>query len=209
MTDIDLAELGELCARHFGGKADTYVDTFSDFSGKFRAILLADAAKVVTEMVFDDATPARVTGRYLVRKIIEKCIGVPLRQKKLKPVYPDCRECDRTGFVIVPHPNDWVMGGEFWNGEHTCAVACNCEAGQQFAGYHRTLANYEGEFTNWREEYPLRYLERRAVSGLKGADHELEEFHKRKESVNHVSEESDPSESSGCSDPAARHPACG
>ena len=94
------------------------------------------------------------------------------------------------------------MGGEFWNGEHTCAVACSCDAGQQFAGYHRTLANYESEFTNWREEYPLRYLERRAIAGFKGADHELEEFHKRrKESVSHE-ESSSAGESSGCSDPA-------
>lgn len=171
MTEIDMKNLSELCERQFGGKADAYLETFTDWGGKrWNAVIFDDACKAVMEMAADDATPARPNGRYICKTILRRCLKTPIfsRRKGDAIQYPACNVCNRSGFVYVPHRNDWIVGGEFWNGEHTMVVACMCEAGQRFHGMHRTIESYEREFTHWRREYPVRYLERIISLSLPG-----------------------------------------
>lgn len=181
MTDVDLIEISGLCARQFGGHQEQHLEAFTDWGNRFRPISKDDAERVIMELAASDTCPARPSGRFLARHIIAKCLGAPLvsLRKKTDQDFPDCDKCRKTGMVTVPHPKDWTAGGEFWKGEYECVVACMCEAGERFRNNHRTLENYEREFTNWRQEYPLRYLERRRELDIPGARQELEEFFKR------------------------------
>jgi hypothetical protein len=189
MTTMELGELAELCERQFGGSAEKWLETFTDSSRRFTPVLLEDASKAVMDMAMDAETPSRVTGRYLVRMILTKCLGTPITQaRRAEPIYPDCSLCGKTGFVTVPHAKDW-LNGEFWNGEFTYAVACSCEAGELKRTYHRSLESYEREFTNWKEEYPLRQLERRVALGIRGAKEELKRFYQSQEGQADVSQE--------------------
>lgn len=175
MTDADIIELANLYARQFGGTPDSAQQTMMDWSNKFRPIILEDAQKALMELAVSTDIPARPAGR--ISKILTMCLGTPVFAKKKAEElrFPACDICGTCGFVTVPHPNDYIMG-EFWNGVYECAVACMCDAGARFRANHRTIANYEGEYPNWRNEWPLRILERRVTQKIPGARQELEDF---------------------------------
>lgn len=177
MTDADIIELANLYARQFGGTPDGAQQTMMDWSNEFRPIILEDAQKALMELAVSTDIPARPAGR--ISKILTMCLGTPVFAKKKAEElrFPACDICGTCGFVTVPHPNDYIMG-EFWNGVYECAVACMCDAGARFRTNHRTIANYQSEFPNWKNEYPLRILERRVSLGIPGARMELDSFFK-------------------------------
>ena len=182
MTEHEIIEFSRLFARQFGGSHEVALETLGDWSYKLRNVAYDQACTELMKLASSDDIPSRPAQR--ISKIVVACLGTPVFSKKSNTVnYPDCHLCGKSGFVVVPHPKDYTVG-EFWKGEYTCAAACMCDAGERFRGYHRTLESYEREFPNWKQEYPLRQFERRALLKLPNAEYELNEFYAQQDREN-------------------------
>lgn len=178
MTDADLIELGHLYSRQFGTSEELATAALNDCRSRLVNISLEKAQAALMELaMYDTDLSTRPAPRLVIRKLITKCLGTPVfqRSKYATVNYPPCDVCNKVGLVEVPHPKGWI-DRTYWDGEYTCVVACMCEAGSPHRMLHRTLANYEAEYANWREELVYRRLVRRVTQGKPGALEALKDY---------------------------------
>jgi hypothetical protein len=171
MTEHEIIELSKYYSRQFGGKAEDAAKLMMDYESKLTRISYKDAINAITRMIEDDLVPGKPAARIAV--MCRMCGQSARKITDFVPVH--CDDCRGSGYIYVPSPKDWTQGRN-WNGEYDTVVTCSCENGRRITNV-RSLASYEEEFPHWREEYPLRRLERRVMLGYPHAQAALEKFY--------------------------------
>lgn len=149
---IDVVVIADLFLRQYGGTLEDAEAIVDEWQSVFtRRGLSTEKVKDAMMRVLEEGPPLRKDTR--LSAILKACGSSPKVVRDA--IY--CDRCKGVGGYTVPHDKDWTLS-RHWQGRTTMWVRCMCSNGDKF-GPCTTMDFYESRFPNWREEYPLRYIE--------------------------------------------------